>query len=433
MADDLSNAPQTGGSEPVATNDAPSSASSGDKSAPAEKVSLRDTLQAAMKTVESRTPNETDKAAAVLKAGSGADDAVVSEHDEAVQTAQKALDSAKDASERAKRGWETRKANEAKAADEAKTAETIDKTVAAKVAEATAKVEPAKVEDKAQPASDAKFKEPPQRFTQQAKAEWEKVPEPVKAEIDRSLRELQQGIDKYKGDADKWTPLADYEKRSQEVYKQPLTKTLENYVQLDEMLATDPLAALERIVSNMTYEDENGEKQNWTLKQMAQYIAEQDTDTFQNPQADLQRELAAVRRELAEVKSGFTDRQKMEAETRTKSVESQVEAFAKSNPRFDELFPDMELILSSPKFQRTGDPVADLKTAYEKAERLNPAPSLSAPAPDLPARNTAAQTRNGTASVTGAPSSGSNPAKKPAPTSTRDALKAAFAAKGLAL
>jgi len=385
-----------------------------------------------MKTVESRAPNETDKAAAVLKGGSGADDTAIGEHDQAVASAEKALASAKEASERGKKSWETRRANEAKAAEEAKTSETIDKTVAAKVAEATAKIEPQKAEDKPQPVSDTKFKEPPQRFAQPAKAEWEKVPEPVKAEIDRSLRELQQGMDKYKGEAEKWTPFHDYEKRSQEVYGQPLQKTLENYIQLDEMLVSDPMAAMERLASGLTYEADDGNQYYHTLKTFAEQVLNSPQESFDTENNELKRELASMKRQMAEIQNGFTQRQQAEVQQRTQSVEQQIGKFAAEQPRFDELFDHVEMFLSSPKFQKSGDPVTDLRKAYEMAERLNPAPSLSPPAPDLPARNTAAQTRIGTASVTGAPSSGSNPAKKPAPTSTRDALKAAFAAKGLA-
>lgn len=444
MADDLS-APQTSAAEPVASTDAAPSTGADSKPAAEPKASLRETLAEAMKTVKSRAPNETDKAASVLKDGAGADDASEAEHSRAVEKAQAALDAAKEASERGKKSWETRRANaekakEAAAAEEAasktadKQAETIGKAVAEAVKPAEATAETAKATP-----SETKFKEPPQRFTPQAKAEWDKVPETVRAEIDRSLRETQQGIEKYKADAEKWTPLAEYDRLSQEAYKQPLADTLKNYVELDRGLANPEtqLATLERLVSGMQYVAEDGKTYNWDMRQLAEHIlaqTEQGVSTFQDPVADIRRELADVRKQLAEAQQSQTQRQQAEVQQRTQTVEQQIQKFATENTRFDELFPDIEVLLASPKFPRTGDPVADLKLAYEKAERLNPAPSLSPPAPALPAQDTAAQTRKGQASVTGAPAAGSNPAgRRPVPTSSREALKAAFAAKGLSL
>ena len=74
----------------------------------------------------------------------------------------------------------------------------------------------------------------------------------------------------------------------------------------------------------------------------------------------------------------------------------------------------------------------DLSEAYQLAERLNPAPVaapvLAAPAAIL--QDPAAQTRQGSLSVTGAPGNGSDPAfRKPSP-SIRDSIRNARAAIG---
>ena len=429
MADDLS-APQTGGSEPVS---APSTdEASSPKPAESKAPSTREALREAMRTVEARSPNETDKAAAVLKDGAGADEAATEADRKAKAEASETITKNQDAAERAKKGWETRRANEEAAKATNKQAETIGKVVSEKVAEA---VKPAEAEKTAP--VETKYKEPPQRFAPVAKAEWDKVPEPVKAEIDRALTENEKGIQKYKASAEQFEELAEFVELSRKHYNQPLKETLKNYAELDRGLAdpTTQLATLERLVSNMKYTGEDGKTYNWDLKQLAQYIVDQaqnGVETFEDPQSDIKRELESVKRQLAEFQQGFVKQRETERERTTQTLQEQISEFASQNPRFDELWEGIEEELHNPKFAAGKEPLARLKLAYEKVERLNPAPSLAPPAPAIAAPDPAAQTRKASASVTGAPGAGSNPAgRKPVPSSSREALKAAFAAKGL--
>lgn len=428
MADDLSAAPSVGASEPVSTPADETPAAS--KDAGGKAPSTREALKEAMRTVAAREPNETDKASAVLKDGAGADDAAVDADRKAKAEASETIATNAEASERAKKGWATRRENEKAAEAADKQAETIGKVVGDKVAEA---VKPAEAKPEATTPAETKFKEPPQRFAPAAKAEWEKVPEPVRAEIDRSHRELQAGIEKYKASADQFEELAEYVELSKQHYNQPLKETLKHYADLDRGLA-DPktnLATLERIVSNMKYEGQDGKTYNWDLKQLAQYVLDQDADSFQDPQADLKQQLAEMQKKLDAFESGFTKQRETERERTTQTLQEQINEFATQNSRFEELWEDVELELHNPKFAAGKDAMTRLKLAYEKVERLNPAPSLAPPAQALSAPDVAAQTRKASASVTGAPGAGSNPAKKPVPSSSRDALKAAFAAKGL--
>lgn len=428
MADDLSAAPSVGASEPVSTPAEETSAAP--KDAGSKAPSTREALKEAMRTVAAREPNETDKASAVLKDGAGADDAAVDADRKAKAEAGETIAKNEAAAERAKKGWETRREN-AKATEATdKQAETIGKVVGEKVAEA---VKPAEVKPEATTPAETKYKEPPQRFAPAAKAEWEKVPEPVRAEIERSHKELEQGIQKYKANAEQFEELAEYVELSKKHYNQPLKETLKYYAELDRTLANPETAmgALEKIVSNMKYQAADGKTYNWDLPQLAQYILDQGVDTFQDPAADIKRELADVKRQLTEFQQGITKQRETERERSTQTLEQKINEFATQNSRFDELWEDVELELHNPKFAAGKDPLERLKLAYEKVERLNPAPSLAPPAPAIAAPDAAAQTRKASASVTGAPGAGSNPAKKPVPSSSRDALKAAFAAKGL--
>jgi len=434
MADNLSAAPQTGASEPVS---APASdAGSSSKPAESKAPSTREALKEAMRTVEARSPSETDKAAAVLKDGAGADDAATEADRKAKAEAGETIAKNEAAAERAKKGWETRREN-AKAAEATdKQAETIGKVVGEKVAEAVKPAEAAPEKAAETKPVETKYKEAPSRFAPTAKAEWEKTPEPVKAEIDRSIKELESGLQKYKASAERFDELAEYVELSQKHYNQPLKETLKHYADLDRGLA-DPktnLATLERLVSNMTYVGTDGQTYNWDLPQLAQFILDQSergVESYQDPQADLKRELADMKKQLAEFQNGFKQQRETERERTTQTLQEQITEFASQNSRFDELWEDVELELHNPKFAAGKEPLQRLKLAYEKVERLNPAPSLAPPAPAIAAPDVAAQTRKASASVTGAPGAGSNPAKKPVPSSSRDALKAAFAAKGL--
>jgi len=423
MADDLSSAP-TGGSEVASVDSAPAPAPEAKTDKP---LSNRDAIRQAMAQVETRQPNETEKAAAVLKEGAGADDQLVTDRRSAAEKAIADTEATSAAAERAKKGWETRRANQEKTEAETAQAAQIDKAVAEKVKEATAATEAAKpVETKPAEAKpiDTKHPDAPKWMTKQAAGEWAKLPEVMREEIVKRSEAFDKGITQYKQSADRWTELEEYEKLSQDAYKRPLKETLETYIEIDRGLSTDPLGTIEeKILKPMGY----------TLRQVAEHVMGQEPTDSGSEIAELRKTVADLNRQLSSVTTDITTRQKQEAQQRQTNVLTQVETFAKENARFDELYADMETFLSSPKFEPQMEGIARLKAAYERAERLNPAPSFSPPAPDIPAPNSAAQTRAGTASVSGAPGPGSNPvAKKLVPSTNRDAIRQALGRVGLA-
>ena len=277
-------------------------------------------------------------------------------------------------------------------------------------------------------------------MTKQSASEWQKLPEVVREEIVKRSEAFDQGITKYKESADRWSELTEYEQLSRDYYGQPLKDTLNRYVDLDRGLGNPDtqLATLERLVSQMKYTAEDGNQYNWDMPTLAQYVLEQSqqgVDSFQNPQADLQRELADVKKQLAEFKNGFsereTQRQQQERERSTNMLQDQIADFANKNDRFNELYEQIEVELHNPRFEAGTDPIQRLSKAYEKVAKLNPPPSLSPPAPDLPAQDAAVQSRRGTASITGAPS-GSTPAgKRVVASSPREAARMALSKMGM--
>lgn len=414
MADDLASAPQTGGSEPASAPAVDSTPSSAPAFAPAKadkSPSISDAIRSAFNTVEARPPTETERAAAVLRDGPGADEKLVANAKSAAERHVLDAKARSEASERTAKGWETRRANmeAAKAAppvaEVAKAAEPVSAT-------------PQKVEQ-------SRY-QPPQRMSAEAKSTWDAAPEPLRAEVVRMHDELSAGLVKHREGAERWNELAEYDRLSQETYKAPLKETLKNYVEFDRLLATNMPAGIERLVKNQGYE---------SLYQFAKQIVDEvEPDTaFDTENTDLQRRLEETERRLAAYETAQQQRQREEMEQRSSSIQNQVAEFSKAHPRFDELARDIETELHNPRFAPDLEPMARLQKAYEKVERLNPAPSLSPPAPDIPAPDLAAQTRRGQASITGAPGSGSNPAaRRPAPASARDAITAAFSKLGIA-
>lgn len=434
MADDLSAAPSTGASEPVSapaeTVSAPASES---PKTEAKALSGREAAAKAISEVMAKAPGERDRAAAVLKEGAGADDKLDASHSEALDNATAAEKAANDAVERAKKGWETRRANQEQAKADQKQAETITEAVKAAIPPA----EKPAAEQPSPPAVETKHPEAPKWMTKQAASEWQKLPEVVREEVVKRSEAFDRGFAEVKAKADRLDELREFDELSQQHYKQPLKETLKYYADLDRTLANPDtnLSALEKIVGNMKYKATDGNLYNWDLKQLAQHILDQDVDTFQDPSADIQRKLDEALARIDKFEKGQSEREtqrtQQERERATTTLQEKINEFATKNPRFNELWEDVEIELHNPKFEAGKDPIDRLQKAYEKVAKLKPSPSLSPPAPDLPAHDTAAQTRRGTASVSGAPS-GSTPAgKRPTASSPREAARMALSKYGI--
>jgi len=267
------------------------------------------------------------------------------------------------------------------------------------------------------PAQSSPHRDAPSRFDDAAKSEWQNAPESVKGAIHRTIRELEQGHQKYKADAEAFEPIRKYADMAKQA-GQPLDKVLETYVGLEHMIEQNPIGALEKIA----------QMKGFTLRQVAEHVLGQDPDQ-QAHQRD--HEIMSLKQTIARLEQqvgGVTQTFQRQAEEKTLAS---VQEFAASHPRFDELAEDIGFFLTAGRAQ-------DLAGAYELAERLNPAPSPSKPL--IPADSTApAQTRTegqpnpaGQKSISGAPSSGSDPTRSAPPSSSnREALRKAFARQGL--
>jgi len=247
------------------------------------------------------------------------------------------------------------------------------------------------------------FTDAPARFSADAKAAWSTAPEAVRAEVTRAFRELEGGIEQYRQNFEPYRALDQQLKQNGQSFQE----VFNHYTGIEKMLAESPIRGLEQICQNMGL----------SLRDVAAHVMGQPADAQASQQdaviRELRNELASLKKEIGGVSTTIKSQQEQ-------AVLSKIDQFAASKPRFDELANDIAFFLNSGKTQ-------DLQEAYDLAERLNPAPVVPAAVkePDP------AQTRKGQLSLSGAPSSGSNPQNRKPPASARDALDRAFAQSGL--
>ncbi|MBO9441383.1 hypothetical protein J7363_04715 [Phaeobacter italicus] len=253
----------------------------------------------------------------------------------------------------------------------------------------------------AKPEGESSHAEAPSRFSADAKAAWKDAPEPIRAEAHRAIREMEQGIAEYKSRVEPLEPF--YQMAEQSGVK--LEDALGRYVNLENTLRQDPVRGFQEIAANMGL----------SLQQLSQML-----QTGQPGQADPRdQQILALQHQLSQLQQGFGEVNKGIESQQQQAIENQIAQFAADHPRFSELEQTMTELI------QTGF-AKDLQDAYDKADRLNPAP---APEPQQAPPATPAHTRV-SQSVTGAPSAGSNPAQRKPSTNRQEAIQRAMSAAG---
>lgn len=244
--------------------------------------------------------------------------------------------------------------------------------------------------------------EPPARFSADAKAAWKDVPESVRGEVRRAMTEMERGIQQYQQALDPLKPYMEQARRSGTT----IDAALKSYVAMENTLRQNPAAGLRALAQNL----------GMTPADMASLLTGQAAEGDQTAQREnvrMQQYIGQLQQKIEQLEQSFTA-------TRQQTIEESVTKFAREHPRFDELSTEIVRLLE------TGY-AADLEEAYEKAERLNPAPQPAAPPQPAPTP----QPRPAR-SVTGAPNAGSNPGSR-TPSATRtEAISRAMRAAGLA-
>lgn len=204
------------------------------------------------------------------------------------------------------------------------------------------------------------YPEAPARFHDGAKAEWAHAPESVRAEIHRTVSELEKGIQKYRADAEAYQRIREFD----EIARRnggDLRESLQKVVEIEQALAKNPIAGLDRILREIGPRKPDGTP--LTLLDVAAHVMGQKPEERALQQnstiAALQAEIEGLKRQLGGVSQTIQQQAQQ-------SVMQTVEAFAKDHPRFEELSDDIEFFLKTKR-------ATTLQEAYELAERLNPA------------------------------------------------------------
>lgn len=249
--------------------------------------------------------------------------------------------------------------------------------------------------------------EPPARFHETAKREWETAPESVKEEVHRAIKNLEDGHQKYKGDAERFEKVREFDELARKNGREGVHESLKQVVEIEQAFQRNPIEGLKRV-----------------------------TDHF-----GINLQAAAAR-----IMGENPDQRVHEAHTRIQELEAKIQhmemaakapdivaEFAAKNERFEELSTVIATLL------KTG--VAhDLESAYELAAALKEpassagqksASSALTEAAASPAQAEIPLNPAGQKSVSGAPTGGISPAsKRPVPKSNLDALRAAQARVG---
>lgn len=259
-----------------------------------------------------------------------------------------------------------------------------------------------------QPKTETRFREAPKRFSDDAKQAWETAPEPVKAEIHRAVKELEEGIGKYR---EAFEPLKPYVQLAQQ-HNTTIDKALGQYITFERALRSSDPAQRDAALHDV-FHTAGVNPREWAAQ-----LLNQTPDQITSQQDATIRELRQQISRLEQQVGGVTQTVQQQREAATLQ---EVTQFAEAHPRFEELANDIAFFMQSGR-------ASTLSEAYELAERLNPAPAPApAPVPIIPAPTPVAHTDKGTKSISGTPSHGSSPAKQAPSKSIRDALKSAMA------
>lgn len=251
----------------------------------------------------------------------------------------------------------------------------------------------------------------PERFSLAAKERWTKVDPEVQSEVTRAMAEMQSGIDEYRGEREAMKPFRDMAKQ----HNTTVEKALENYVAAERALHENPYQGLANIARQYGVD----------LVSFAQAII-----GGQNGQPDASaQELATLRQQVYALTQNQQATSQLladqQAERERRSYETMFAGLRADMPRFDELRPTMKQLIDAGVV--TGDDDRQiLSQAYAAADRLIPGQAAE-PAPPAPEAHTPVEAT----SLSGAPSSGSDPRNAP-PQNSDEAILRAMRRNGLA-
>lgn len=215
--------------------------------------------------------------------------------------------------------------------------------------------------------------EAPRNFLPKAKELWRNTPAVVQQEVERLTREHETELQQHREASERYSAIRDYDELARSNGRD-LKDSLAKVVEIENALAANPIAGLNRILQEVGPRKPDG--QPISLYEVAAHIVQQGPEGYQRmvsqqPQAQqpqVNPEVESLKQELSAIRSQMTAAQV-------------IEPFARENPRYYELQDDIAFFLNSGKIPNSLNPVERLAAAYDMAERINP-PSHVDPRPD---------------------------------------------------
>lgn len=221
---------------------------------------------------------------------------------------------------------------------------------------------------------------PPSSWGVKAKAAWETLPADVKAEIGKREGEMQQGLAALRDFKD-LSGYAEQARRAGMTVKQGL----DHYVALDNLLRTDIHGGMATLAQNLGYK---------TREQMGQLFAglaeKYGGGGGGNPQPgqqngggnsedDILRQILSpvlkpLMDEVAQLRQSSTSRIEADRNAQVQTFATEIQKFAAdpANVYFANVESDIARLFAAGMVPNSGNPAADLKTAYDMAVRMHP-------------------------------------------------------------
>jgi hypothetical protein len=257
----------------------------------------------------------------------------------------------------------------------------------------------------------APFRDPPARMTEAAKADWHATPESVRGDVHRVQGEFVKAYHYYKAAHEAFQPIQRFHEMAQQ-HNTTLEQALINYTSMEQKLRSDLIGGLDVIVNNLGIPGKNGAKIN--LRDVAYHVLSQSPEQLQqvqmgNAQQAQTSQIGALHQEVRGLKDQLAQMHTAQQFTYTRS---QVDQFADSHPRFDELgtLIEQELKLGF-----------DLESAYRRAELLKPASTAAQTRATAPQTRAPAD-RSISGSPGGTPTNGSMSRAPAKPSGRREAI-----------
>jgi hypothetical protein len=209
--------------------------------------------------------------------------------------------------------------------------------------------------------------EPPSKFLPDAKETWRNTPRAVQRDVANMAREHDAELSRYREAAERYEPIRQFDDIVRQHGRAGVHETLTEVAQLEDLMAKNPLAALNQILLRAGPRKADG--QPVSLFEMAQFVVGQGAEKYQQIVAQRPQQAPAQNDngEIAQLKAQIAQMQEQQLAANV------IGPFRATHPRYDELRGDIAFFLKSGKIPDSLSASERLEAAYDMAVRINPA------------------------------------------------------------